>query len=763
MNNKFKIVGKPIQKHDAQKLLLGKPMFADDFDSSDYLCIKLLRSPYASALIKNIDVSQAIKIPGIEAIYTYRDVPNNRFTTAGQEAPEPSPHDRLILDKILRFVGDPVAIVVGVNEKISNLALKKINVEYEVLEPLLDKSKALDNKILVHPEDNWKKPLDLGQDNKRNLAGIDHITNCDIEEELKKCDIVLSGSYNMKAFEQVPFESFRTFSKIDEDGKLHITSSTQIIYHLRRIISNALGIPQSKIVVDKLKVGGGFGTKQTSICDVYSAFVTWMTKKPSKIIYTRKECFEAGSPRHNMDITVTIGASKKGQILAAKIYNLSDTGAYSEHGSTTALLSFDKAVPLYSKFCTKFDYKYHVVYTNKQSSGAYRGFGATQGIFAFESMVNQLADKLNIDPLDFRINNLVQKGMVMPAYEDDICESCYLDKCLITASEKFKWKEKYPVRKSGNKIKSAGISIAMQGSSIKNIDKAAIIVKLDESGKYLLKSSACDMGTGCETILSQMVCEVLNCDMSCVEIIKSNTDKTPYDSGSYASSTTYLTGLAAKEASTILKNKIIEIAAEILNCKKENIRINNNMVISDIDNKSLSLSELYNYAKEYNLCELSGFSDQTSPVSPPPFMATMVEVEIDKETGICEITDYVTVIDCGTVINPNLAKLQAEGGIAQAIGHTLYENKTYNSNGKPIQNSLMQYKIPSRLDINNIRVYFEESDEPTGPFGAKSIGEVVTNGAAPAIAHAIYRSTGTWHKTLPITPDKILSSFDNLE
>ena len=390
-------VNQPVRKKDAMALVTGQPVFMDDIAPKECLIVKLLRSPHAHAWIRSIKTDIAMKVPGIECILTYKDVPQKRFTLAGQTYPEPSPYDRLILDPHLRFVGDPVAIIAGQTEEAVDRAMKLIKVEYDILEPILDLRNAKDNEILIHPEENWIANCPVGADNQRNLCASGDQIEGDIEAVLADCDVVVEETYHTKANQQAMMETFRTYTYLDTYQRLNVISSTQITFHVRRILSNALGIPKSQIRVVKPRIGGGFGAKQTAVSEVYPAIVTMKTKKPAKIIFSRYESQIASSPRHEMEITVRIGANKEGKIRAIDLYTLSNTGAYGEHGPTTVGLSGHKSIPLYGK-TEAFRFHYDVVYTNTMSAGAYRGYGATQGIFALESAVNELADKLNMDP-----------------------------------------------------------------------------------------------------------------------------------------------------------------------------------------------------------------------------------------------------------------------------------------------------------------------------------------------------------------------------
>ena len=756
----YKSINKSVRKKDSMQLLLGKPVYTDDVTPDGALVVKILRSPHANAIVEEINTAVAKKVPGVVDIYTWEDVPQTRFAIAGQTFPEPSPYDRLIIDRHVRFSGDVVAIIAAETEKAALKAMKLIKVKYQVLDAVLDFRTAKDNPVLVHPEEDWFPPCEVGGDPKRNMVACGDESHGDVEGILAECDIVLERTYHTKAFNQAMMEPFITYASFDRYGRLHVISSTQIVFHTRRILSRALGIPKSKIRVEKPRIGGGFGAKQTAVCDVYPAFVAMKTGRAAQISYTREEAQIAGSPRHEMEITVKLGATKDGRIRAMDLYTLSNTGAYGEHGPTTVGLSGHKALPLYTGSLEAFRFHYDVVYTNHQAAGAYRGYGATQGIFAVESIVSELAEQLGMDATAIRDMNMVKEGMVMSAYYNEIANSCALDRCMEHCREMFNWEERSKIRDMGNgKVRTAGVAMGMQGSCISNVDVGSATLKLSEDGTYNLIIGAADMGTGCDTILAQMVAELMDCDVDDIAVFGADTDVSPYDSGSYASSTTYITGQAVVKACAELKKRICTIAAEMMNCAEEEVVFESNRVRRINTDETVSLTDIAYKAQVFNTTPAESTATHSSPVSPPPYMVGMVEIELDKLTGEVTVLDYMAVVDCGIPINPALARIQTEGGIVQGIGHTLMENVTYDPSGRPAESSFMQYKIPTRLDMGRLKVEFEHSYEPTGPFGAKSIGEIVINTPAPAIAHAIYRATGVWHREPPITPEKIAMSL----
>ena len=735
-------------------LVTGKPVYTNDLAPKDCLIVKVLRSPHANAWVEEIKTGTARQVSGIVAVYTYKDVPQNRFTLAGQTYPELSPYDRLILDRHLRFVGDAVAIVAGENEASVDKALKRIKVKYKVEEPVLDFHKAKDGKVLVHPENDWEAKVPVGADNRRNLCASALEESGDVDKILSECKYTVDETYHTKANQQAMMETFRTYCYMDYFGRLNVVSSTQIPFHVRRILGTALDIPSSKVRVIKPRIGGGFGAKQTSVSEIYPAFVTWKTGRPSKILYSRYESQICSSPRHEMEIRVRVGADEKGIVRAIDVYTLSNAGAYGEHSPTTVGLSGHKSIALY-RHTEAYRFAYDVVYTNMQAAGAYRGYGATQGIFAVESAVNELAHKMGMDPVKIRELNMPVQGGPLPAYGDcDTAESCTMDQCMERAKEMMNWDEKYPCRDMGNgKVRGVGVAMAMQGSSIAGVDVGGADMKLNEDGSYTLGLGCADMGTGCDTILAQMAADCMETPMENIVVFGVDTDISPYDSGSYASATTYATGMAVVRACTELRGKICALGAQMLDTEPEKVDFDGEFVYCK--DKKVSLKEIAVKGTCGNNQELQVTRTFSSPISPPPFMVGMAEVEVDKETGSAKVVDYVAVVDCGTPINPNLVRVQTEGGIAQGIGMALYEDIQYSDKGAIRNNSFMQYKIPSRLDIGDIRVEICGSYEPSGPFGAKSVGELVIDTPCPAITEAIYNATGVRARELPVTPEKI--------
>nr|WP_300003433.1 molybdopterin cofactor-binding domain-containing protein [Tissierella sp.] len=765
MKENMDSVGKSFSKVDGMHLVTGKPAYTDDLAPKDCLIIKILRSPHAFAKIKSINTERAEKLAGVEVVFTHENVPKNLYTRAGQSYPEPSTYDKFILDEYVRYVGDEVAIVAALTEEIALKAIKMIKVEYEVYEPILDMFKSQTSDSKLHFRDRTFSNMDKGFNPEKNIAAVYNFETGDMEEAIGQSEVVVKKSYFTQAQAHGMMETYRAYSYIDQYGGLVVVSSTQIPFHVRRDVAQSLGIPVNKVRVIKPRIGGGFGGKQTVQVEFYPALVTYKTGKPSKIIYDRHETFIATSTRHAMNIEVTIGADSDGKINAIDMTALSDTGAYGEHAATVLGAAGYKSLPLYNRVKAA-RFKGTAVYTNHVSAGAFRGYGVTQGTFALECAINELAEALKMDPTILREKNMIRRGetskivdmtTIGAGKEPIVIESCELDYCISKGKELFDWDNKLKVNQvSETKYRGIGMSIAMQGSGIPGIDTASATIKLNDGGNFTLLTGAADLGTGSDTILKQIAAEGLGVSNDTISVFSADTELTPFDVGAYASGTTYFSGNAVKKAALIMREMLRKEGAREIGVDLEDVIYDGLEVRSTDGEKKISLADLSNrliYKGPHNQLTATG-SFSTVDVA-PPFISGFAEVEVDIETGKVDLLEFTSVIDCGKVINPKLARIQAEGGIVQGIGLALFEEVKETEKGKLITNSFMQYKIPCRTDINNITVDFADGFDPTGPYGAKSIGEVVTNPVAPAIVDAVYNAVGIRIRDLPITPEKL--------
>jgi len=754
-------VNQNIPKVDGLGLITGKPAYTDDLAPKDALIVKVLRSPYANAKIKCINTEKALKVKGISLILTHKNVPDTVYTRAGQGSPEPSPYDKKILDEYVRYIGDEVAVVAGINKSVVEKALKKIKVEYEVLEPVLDYEKAIENHSKVHDPDHGIVMFDIGRDATKNIAASYAMEIGNVEEEFQKSDYYYEDVYYTQAQAHIMSEPHAAYAYLDLQDRLNVVTSTQTPFHVRRILGKTLDIPLSKIRVFKPRIGGGYGGKQFIHGEFFVSLVTLQTKKSCKLIYTRKEVFQATNTRHPMRIKMRIGTMADGMMNAIEMKILSNTGAYGEHSLTVLMVAGSKSLPLYNKVkAVKFSGD--VVYTNTTPAGAFRGYGAIQGNFALESAVTEMANIIDMDPIEFRRKNMIKENETSKIFEvmgegtegtAQMIESCKLEECIQVVKEKIKWNEKYPFVEVDEKtVRSVGLAIAMQGSGIPYIDMGSAVLKLNDDGFFNLQVGATDLGTGSDTVLAQIAAEVLEVSTDKIIVYSSDTDQTPYDVGAYASSTTYVSGnsvyLTAREMLKALKER----AKQVL--KVDEISYKKGVFTSD--DQSITLVELSNelfYGE--NMKQLVTSESYYGKKSPPPYMACACEVEINKETGVLKVLECVASVDCGVTLNPNLAKIQVEGALVQGLGMTLTEQANRGPKGQLYNNTFLNYGGPTKMDFGKLDVSFVDSYEPSGPFGAKSVGEIGIDTPPAVISNAIKNAIGVRMKELPITPEKI--------
>jgi len=766
----FSSVRKSSPKIDAEGLVLGRPAYTDDLAPSNALVVKLVRSPHAYARIVSIDASRALALPGVACVLTWKDCPRTPYTRAGQGFPEPSPRDKFILDEYVRYVGDEAAVVAAVDEETALKAVSLVDVKYEVLEPVLDFEKAIDNPSVIHPEPEIYENFPIGFEPKRNIAAAYRMEVGKVEEELARSEVRIEGAWSTQAQCHVALEPHAAFSYLDLQGRLNIVSSTQNPWHTRRIIGMTLGKSLKDIRVVKPRIGGGFGAKQTIHVEVFVALVTLKTGKPARLSLTRKEVFRATFTRHQMRIEVRLGASRSGELRAIDMFVLSNTGAYGEHALTTLMVAGSKTLPLYNKVASV-RFGGDVVYTNKVSAGAFRGYGAIQGLYALESAIDEMAAKLGMDPAEFRKKNMIREGetsevfRIMGEGTEGVAmtvDSCKLDYCVRRGMELVGWDPKELSREVGpGKLRARGMAIAMQGSSIPLIDMGSARIELQDGGSFKLHVGATDLGTGSDTILAQIAAEELGVELKDIAVYSSDTDHTPYDTGAYASSTTYVSGSAVQKAARSLKRQMIAAAAAKLGVAPGEVEFDGKTFKAS-GGKSLTLyDQSFNtlYRDGEAMRTLSATESFTGHKSPPPYLAGFVEIELDTQTGKVDVIDYAAVVDSGNPINPNLVKVQVEGGILQGIGMALYEDVRYSESGRLLSDSLLGYAVPTRADVGRIRVEIADSYEPSGPFGAKSAGEIGIDTPPAAIANAIYAATGVRLYDLPFTPEKVLKAI----
>jgi putative selenate reductase molybdopterin-binding subunit len=778
----YQRVGQPDIKVDAIKLAQGKPAFTADLEMHGMLVAKILHSPHAHALIRKIDASRARALPGVAAVLTWQDIPRVVYSTAGQSDPIPGPLDSFSLDNKVRFVGDRVAFVAAETEEIADQALGLIDVEYELLPPLLDPAQAMQPGAPVLHDEPEYVPFDES-DASRNLAAHIRIDIGDVEKGLAEADRVFEADYEVPKVQQAHIEPHVVVTYWDEDDRLVIRTSTQVPFHARRMLAPVLGLPVKRIRVIKPRIGGGFGGKQEVLIEDVAAHLTIATGRPVIFEYTREEEFIAARSRHPMRIHMKTGVKNDGTITANAMYALSDTGAYGCHALTVTGNTGHKSMALYVgdgsyRQAPNIRFYADIVYTNHPPAGAYRGYGVPQGYWAVERHMEKIARTLQLDPLEFRLKNSLRPGELHPfstAWSEgreprpETIQTCGLEECVRQGRTALGWDKKFnnpqwhALVDRPNLRKGIGVALVMQGTAIPYLDMGGASIKMNDDGSFNLLIGATDLGTGSDTVLGQMAAEVLGVPLEDMIVYSSDTDFTPFDKGAYASSTTYISGAAVVRAAQQVAERIRIRAARILDSKHsdsepldpDTIRLTDRCAIVP-DGRSVTLAEVALHAMHQEDQEqIMAVASFMSPVAPPPFAAQFAEVTVDIETGQVTVDKLVMAVDSGVIVNPLTASGQIEGGMTQALGYAVCEEMVYDESGVPRERDFRRYHIFQAHEIPELETIFVETFEPTHPFGVKAAAEIPMDGVAPAVGNAVLDACGVHIDRNPITPEKV--------
>jgi putative selenate reductase molybdopterin-binding subunit len=759
------VVGKPEIKVDARKLALGRPVFTDDFRLDGMLYGALLTSPYAHARIRRIDASRARALPGVHTVLTHHDIPRIKYASGGQSYPQPLPYDQVSLDDKVRHVGDRVAIVAAERPEIAWQALELIEVDYEILPAVIDPERAMqDGAPVIHDEADTEGIYKA----QRNIVHHIEAEVGDVEQAFTEADHIFEGEYRTPKQQHVHLEPHVCITYFDEDDRLVIRTSTQVPFHIRRMVAPLINLPVKKIRVIKPRIGGGFGNKQEMILEDLCAHLTLATGHPVRMEYTRTQEFTSSRSRHANIVRYKIGI-KGDQVTAASLYLIGDTGAYGAHALTVNMVGGFKGLTLYNPRNARF--VSDVVYTNTPPAGAFRGYGAMQCQYGIEVLMEEIAAKLGLNVVDFKRNNWLKVGEAMHLSKalgegregtEQSLLSSGLEHCVRIGLEAtdFETKRQNHRGQQGRYRRGIGMAVVMHGSSIAGLDMAAATLKMNDDGSFNLLIGATDLGTGSDTILAQMAAEVLGVPLSDIIVYSSDTDFTPFDKGAYASSTTYISGGAVRKAALKTKEMILEHAALMLNCSNPpDLTLENRQVIAP-DGRMVTLAEVaLSSLHQQNQHQIMATASHTSPLSPPPTAAQFAEIVVDTQTGHIDVERLLMAVDCGRVINPITAAGQVEGGMAQALGFALTEEMLFDRGGQPLNLNLINYHIPRAAEMPATDVIFIQTDEPSGPFGAKSVAEISIDGVAPAIASAIHDATGAWMRELPYTPERVKAAL----
>ena len=755
----LQVVNASLPKVDGVSLVTGSARYVDDFTMPGMLYAKILTSPHPHARIASINTERAKALPGVRAVLTYKDLKPIRHTKAGQSYPEPSPYDRVILDNKLRFIGDRVAVVAAETLRIAEGALQLIEVEYEVLPAVLDLEEAMKpGAPIIHDEKDASGIYDAS----RNLAACKAVGYGDVEQGFREADLIVENTYRTQRQKHCALETHGSVAYLDEQGRLVVITSTQVPFHTRRQLAYMLEMPMSQIRVIKPRIGGGFGNKQGTFMEDLVSVLALRTRRPVKLIFDRAEEFHQGYMRHPAIVRLKTGVKKDGAIVAQKMDVLADTGAYGDHALSLPTSAGRKILPIYPAAHVQFEC--HTVYTNLPVCGAFRGYGATKGTFAVESQMDEIARALNIDPLELRLKNCIKQGDVdrlAAAFGEKIprvMHTCGLTECVQRGAEAIGWREKHGKPGGGVVKRGVGMACSMQGSGIAGVDWGGATLKLNDDGTFALFVGATDLGTGSDTVLVQIAAEALGVPPEDISILSSDTDLTPFDVGAYASSTTYVSGGAVKKAADQMVTALLDLAAGMLGEKPETLTCCNRQITAQ-NGKSASLREVALCAVYEVKEQLTITASNTSHISPPPFAASFAEVEVDTETGQVQVVKLITAVDCGVAINPQLAEGQVEGAVTQGMGYALFEEMVFDDQGRLLNPNFADYKLFNAFDMPQLETILVETYEESGPYGAKSIGEVPINCPAPAIANAIYDAVGIRLCDLPLTAEKVLAAL----
>ena len=777
----YNTVGQPEIKVDAVKLAQGKPAFSTDIEMRGLLVAKVLWSPVAHAHIKKIDASKARALLGVAAVLTWQDIPHVVYSTAGQSDPIPGPLDAFSLDKKVRFVGDRVAFVAAENEEIAAQALNLIEVEYEPLPAILDSRSAMDpGAVKIHDEPEF---VNFGDsDPQKNLAAQIRIDIGDLDKGFAEADKIFEGDYEVPKVQQVSIEPHVVVTYWDEDDRLVIRSSTQVPFHVRRILAPVLGLPVKRIRVIKPRIGGGFGGKQEVMIEDVAAHLTIATRRPVRFEYTREDEFVSARSRHPMLIHLKTGVKKDGTITANEMKVITDTGAYGCHALTVTGNTGHKAMALYVgdgayRKSPNIRFYADIVYTNHAPAGAFRGYGVPQGFWAVERHMEKIARNLGLDSLEFRLKNALHAGELHPfstAWSEgrepkpEIIHTVGLEECVRQGKAAIGWDQKYgnlAWRESTGKPylrKGIGVALAMHGTAIPYLDLGGASLKMNDDGSFNLMVGATDLGTGSDTVLAQMAAEVLGVPIEDILVYSSDTDFTPFDKGAYASSTTYISGTAVAMAAQQAAERIKIRAARMINEKGNGEEVDlTRIVLRDRkalapDGRFVTMKEIgYNSLHHTDQEQIMAVASYVSPSSPPPFAAQFAEITVDTETGKITVDKMVMAVDAGVIVNPLTASGQIEGGMVQALGYAVSEEMLYDDQGHSTTFDLETYHIFRANEMPEMETLFVETFEPTHPFGVKAVAEIPLDGVAPAVGNALVDACGAEVYKNPATPERV--------
>jgi len=759
MTANYRVIGQSVRRLDAVEKVTGTAPFTTDIKLPGMLYAKVLRSPYPHARIIDIDTSEAEKLPGVKAVATYKNTPQTLFNGAAGSIltlpPSEPIKDQRIFSPIVRYVGDEVAAVAATSEEIAAEALKLIKVNFEPLPTVYDPLAALEEKAPdVH--DNCREG--------KNITGnAIHLGLGDIDQGLAEADFIVEEQFKVPVQKQAQLETQAAVAQVTPDGKVTVWSTTQTPHPTRIILSNIFSLPQSKIrVLNPPYVGGGFGVRigLSGKAEPIAVALALKSGRPVQVVYSREEDFIASDTRHAGYITVKLGAKKDGTFTALDVLATLNTGAYASWGMEAPAVLGCMGFAIYRVPHQK--YVGFSVYTNTTPAGAARGFGNPQGCFAIESAVDMMAAKLGLDPAEIRLKNIMQVGdkWVLP-YE---CKSTGLAECITKGTKALGWERRGKLNSPGAK-KLRGLGLAV-GTHCSNAwpwfgDYSNAYLTIQQDGSVLLATGVPDLGTGTSTTLPQIAAEALGVKLTDIGITFGDTESTPFEIGSHASRTCYASGTAVVAAAKDVRQQVLTYAAEMLNLPVNSLDMQDSLIFcSDAPDKETTQLTLQKVAAEAHFKNKQFIGvGRIIPENAPPWHAHLAEVEVDTQTGQVTVTKIVAAHDVGKAIHPVVVEGQIQGGALQGMGYALSEEVKYDAKGRQVHNTFGKYMLPTAEDTPEMDVIIVESHDPTGPFGAKGVGECGMVPTAPAIANAVYDATGIRFTEIPLTPERVYQAL----
>lgn len=742
----YEYVGKSYVRRDGVAKVRGEAKYVADLLTEGTLHAKVLHSPVAHARIKSINVDKARALPGVAVVLTHEDVPAHPYSGTGHPAPEDTPRDQRIIDRVVRFAGDTVAAVAAETPEIAQKALSLIDVEYEELPFYLDPHEAIaPGAVEIH-------------EGTGNLLGDTVFDVGDVKDGFAQADYVFEDSFKTPIVVHTPMETHVSIVIPETDGSITVHTSNQCPHVCRRILGVALDMPVSKIHVIRAEIGGGFGGKQDTVQEPLNAALALAAGRPVFFEFTREEEMYYGRTRHSVHFNVKTGVMKDGTIVARQMDALSNTGAYSSHGHIVLMNAMGQFSALYP--VANMHYRARTAYTNSPVAGAMRAYGIPQLYFATEAHMDNIAAQIGMDPIELREKNLIKTGD-FDAHNNYRVETCGVQCILETGRVLTDWNNRRTVQVDGNKRRALGVACFSyaQHTYPHGNEMAGARMTIVEDGSAVLAIGSSEIGQGNDTAMLQIAAEASGIPVDRIKLVTGDTDVCPMDWGAYASRQVSVSGMAVKMAAEACKKEMIEVASGKMKELSENLDVRSCKIVDTRSNAERAdlgdviFDHCYNLEKPRVISHEVYYSPHTNGIT---VGAVFADVEVDMGTGRVDVKKIWSLIDAGTIINPQMAEGQVHGGVFMSYGYGLMEQLLLDpKTGKILNDNLLDYKMPTILDMPEMEVHFEQTHDPHSAYGNKSLGEPPTIAPAVAIRNAVRQATGINFTEIPLTPQRV--------